>query len=80
MALRQPDCEPFTADDAVFWYKDIMMDTDIMPQQLSRKYPVFADGIGDSSNTRRYNIEEAYVLSGSPLQPALETLFQPNGW
>jgi len=38
--VRWSDGEPFTADDVVFWYEDIIMNTDLTPNQPSRKYTV----------------------------------------
>jgi ABC-type transport system substrate-binding protein len=38
--LRWSDGEPFTATDVVFWYEDIIMNTDITPNSPSRKYTV----------------------------------------
>jgi peptide/nickel transport system substrate-binding protein len=36
--LKWSDGEPFTADDAVFWYEDIIMNKDITPTPPKRKY------------------------------------------
>lgn len=38
--LRWSDGEPFTADDIVFWYEDVLMNTDLTPNQPKRKFTV----------------------------------------
>ena len=38
--VKWSDGEPFTADDVVFWYEDIIMNKDLTPNQPSRKYTV----------------------------------------
>lgn len=38
--LKWSDGEPFTADDVVFWYEDVVMNEKITPNKPSRKYVV----------------------------------------
>lgn len=38
--IRWSDGEPFTADDVVFWYEDVIMNEKITPNQPSRPYVV----------------------------------------
>ena len=38
--LRWSDGEPFTADDLVFWYEDVLMNTDLTPNQPKNKFTV----------------------------------------